>query len=212
MNEDGSFTIIEKPDSGQMFADPYLRVFPRKVTLAPREPQVLALQCRRRSDMVPGEYRSHLYFRSEKNNNPLGSDKTQDDTTVLKVQLTPIFGISIPIIIRSGEVVAKASLSELKLDLQQDTIPYLKLTLNRTGNASIYGNVTIDYIPVKGKPYEIGALNGVGVYTNVGKRFISIKLNKTPGMTLKNGKLKVRYTSPDDSKYVIYTETEMELK
>jgi len=73
MKEDGSFVIIEKPDSGQLFADPYLRIFPRQVTLAPGEPQVIMLQCRRKADMLAGEYRSHLYFRAEKNYKPLGA-------------------------------------------------------------------------------------------------------------------------------------------
>ena len=39
MKEDGSFVLIDKPDSGQMFAEPYLRIFPRQVTLAPGEPR-----------------------------------------------------------------------------------------------------------------------------------------------------------------------------
>ena len=47
MKEDGSFVTIEQPDSGQMFSDPYLRIFPRQVTLAPREPQVILVQYRR---------------------------------------------------------------------------------------------------------------------------------------------------------------------
>jgi P pilus assembly chaperone PapD len=66
MKEDGSFVLIEKPDSGQMFAEPFLRIFPRQVTLAPGEPQVIIVQFRRKPDMADGEYRSHLYFRSEK--------------------------------------------------------------------------------------------------------------------------------------------------
>ena len=36
MKEDGSFVTIEQPDSVQMFSDPYLRIFPRQVTWAPR--------------------------------------------------------------------------------------------------------------------------------------------------------------------------------
>ena len=119
MKEDGSFVIIEKPDSGQMFADPYLRIFPRKVTLAPGEPQVIMLQCRRKTDMPAGEYRSHLYFRAEKNYKPLGMKNAADDTALLSVQLIPVYGIRIPVIIRSGAVNVNATLSDLKLDIQQ---------------------------------------------------------------------------------------------
>jgi P pilus assembly chaperone PapD len=67
MTEQGQLLLIEIPDSTQMLASPYLRVFPRQVTLAPGEAQVVMLQCRRKKDMLPGEYRSHIWFRSEKN-------------------------------------------------------------------------------------------------------------------------------------------------
>ena len=209
MKEDGSYAIIEKPDSGQMFAEPYLRIFPRKVTLLPGESQVIMLQCRRNSNMVAGEYRSHLYFRSEKNYKPLRTKNA--DTTTLTVQLIPVFGISIPIIIRSGVTNVSAAITGLKLEFQQDTIPYLKLTINRTGNISIYGDIIIEYTPPQGKPYQIGKVKNAGVFTNISRRFFSIQLTRTPGMNLRNGKLKVRYTSPDEVKYEEYAESVLEL-
>jgi hypothetical protein len=212
MKEDGSFVNIEKPDSGQLFANPYLRIFPRQVTLAPGEPQVIMLQCRRKADMLAGEYRSHLYFRAEKNYKPLGTKNSGKDTTLLSVQLIPVYGMSIPVIIRSGVVNASTTLSNIKLETQQDTVNYLSLTLNRSGNSSVYGNLTIDYFPVKGKPYEIGQVKGVGVYTNTNKRNILIRLNKTPGQVYKDGKLKVRYTSPDEAKYMLYAEGELDIR
>jgi hypothetical protein len=212
MNEDGSILIIEKPDSGQMFADPFLRIFPRKVTLAPGEPQVISLQCRRKPDMLAGEYRSHLYFRSEKNYSPLGMKNSTKDSTLFSVQLIPIYGMSIPIIIRSGEVEVSAELSYLNLKVQQDTAAFLEVTINRKGNISIYGNLIVDYVPAQGKTYTIGTVKGIGVYTNIKRRNVSIKLNKSPGINLKTGKLKVRYTSSDESKYEVYAESEMELK
>jgi hypothetical protein len=209
--EDGGYKIIQKPDSGQMFAEPYLRIYPRTVMLAPREPQVIALQCRRKPDMIAGEYRSHLYFRSERNYKPLGT-KTEDTSKIISVKLIPIYGLSIPIIIRSGIVNAKAALSYLKLEIQQDTIPYLKLSILREGNISVFGNIIVEYYPVKGKPYEIGRLNSLSVYTNINQRNIEVKLNKTPGLSLENGKLKVKYSSTDLAKPVVYAEAELELR
>ena len=61
MKEDGSFVTIEKPSDVKMSAEPYLRIFPRTVTLAPGEPQVIMIQCRRNPYMASGESRSHLY-------------------------------------------------------------------------------------------------------------------------------------------------------
>ena len=213
MKEDGTFVKIEKIDSGQMFAVPYLRLFPRQVTLAPEESQVVILQCRRKPDMLAGEYRSHLLFRSEKYNKPLGMENSAKDTTLLSVQLIPIFGLSIPIFILSGEVNASATLSDLKLEPQQDTTQNLKLTINRAGNISIYGDIIIQYFPVQGNPYEIGKVRGVGVYTNINKRNISVRLNKTSDIALTKGKLKVQYISNDETKkLVVYAEEELEIK
>lgn len=211
MQEDGTFITIDKTDSMQMFAEPYLRIFPRKVTLAPGEPQVIMMQCRRKADMKAGEYRSHLFFRSEKNYNPLGMEKSDKDTTLLSVQLIPVYGLSIPIIIRTGELNVSSILSDLKLETQQDTVPYLKLTINRKGNISVYGNIIVEFIPAHGTPYEIGLVKGVGVYTNINKRNISIRLKKIPGMTLKTWKLRAKFISNDETKSEVYAERDIEI-
>jgi hypothetical protein len=208
MAENGSFITIDTPDSGQMFADPYLRIFPRTVTLAPGEPQVIMMQYRRRADMLAGEYRSHLYFRSESNYKALGQENSLSDSTLLSVQLIPVYGISIPIIIRNGEVEMKVTISDLELETQQDGSQILKLALNRTGNISVYGNIQIEYIPTQGRSFEIGGIKGVGVYTNINKRNISVRLNNTTENRLTNGMLKVTYISNDGSKKIEYAQFE----
>jgi hypothetical protein len=209
MKEDGSFEAIEKPDSGQMFATPYLRIFPRRVSLAPGEPQVIMLQYRRNADMDAGEYRSHLYFRAEKKYNPLGAE-TQDSSN-LNIQLIPVYGMSIPVIIRSGNVVVGSSLSNLSLGTQPNMEQYLNLTINRTGNISIYGDIIIEFIPTQGKSIVIGGVKGVGVYTNINKRNIAVKLNNTTGKPITNGKLKVQFVSNGETKRIVYAESELNL-
>lgn len=213
MNEDGSFVNLTKIDSSQMSAEPYLRIFPRRVTLAPGEAQVISLQFRRKPDMAAGEYRSHLYFRPDKNYTPLGMENTANDPTALSFQITPIFGISIPIIIRTGTVNVSASLSDLKLDNRENKEQYLKLAINRTGNISLYGDIIIQHVPLQGKPYQIGIAAGVGVYSNINKRFVIVKLNNTSGKPLKDGKLKVQYVGKGETKKpVVYAEVEMDIR
>jgi len=211
MKEDGSLEIINKPDTGQMFADPYLRVFPRQVILAPGEAQVVVLQCRRKSDMLPGEYRSHLTFRHEKDYKPLGLESSSSDSSLVNIQLIPKFGISIPVIIRSGAVNATVTLSNLSLETQQDTIQYLNLTINRIGNISLYGNIIVEYQPLQGKSFQVGGKKAIGVYTNIARRNLTIKLKLPPDFSQTKGRFKVRFTSPDDAKYVVYAEDELHL-
>ena len=113
MNEDGSFEIITEPDPDQRFADRFIRFFPRSVTLGPNEAQVVKIQLIRSNEMIPGEYRSHFYFRAVPKNKPLGEEQATSDTTSISVKLTPIFGITIPVIIRVGEPSVKVTLSDL---------------------------------------------------------------------------------------------------
>jgi hypothetical protein len=211
MTEDGKFELIENPGEGQMFADPYLRVFPRKVTLAPHESQVVRLQLRRKPDMTAGEYRSHLYFRADKESAPL-SLETKKDSKLMAVQITPVFGISIPVIIRSGEVKVTSTLTEMKVENQQDTISNLNFVINRTGNISIYGDISAEYFPVNGKPFEIGMARGVAVYTSINRRNFSVRLKNSKGVNLDSGKIIVKFTSPKDSPYELYAEKEIVLK
>ena len=209
MNEQGKLVLLEKPDTTLMLAEPYLRIFPRQVTLAPGEPQIIMLQCRRPPGMLAGEYRSHLWFRSEKNYEALGKEESSLEANQLSVKVIPIFGITIPVIIRSGAVNVQVTMSDLKLEILQDSIQTLHFTLNRTGNISTYGNIRIDYVPKQGKPYQVGASVGVSVYTNLQKRNVAVKLNNIKGGKIENGKLKVQYLSNGESKQVVYAEGEL---
>jgi hypothetical protein len=46
-------------------------IYPRQVTLEPKEGQSIVLQVRRTVNMPDGEYRSHIYFRSENDYAPI---------------------------------------------------------------------------------------------------------------------------------------------
>lgn len=212
MKEDGSFENVEILDSLAFYADPYLRIFPRTVTLAPRESQSVIVQFRRKAGMQSGEYRSHLYFRSEKDYTPLSRDKAAQDSTLLSVSITPIFGMSIPIIIRTGEVSVSASISNPKLETTADNFQNLLFTINRVGNISLYGDISIQFIPQQGTPFEVGALNGVGVYTNIDYRKMNIQLTIPNGGSLPKGKLKITYNSKNEGKSVVYCSTELDIK
>jgi P pilus assembly chaperone PapD len=206
MNEDGSFTEITEPDPDENFADAHLRIYPRSITLKPGEGQVVMLQRRRDGNNKPGEYRSHLYFRSNTNYEALG--KTVVDTlTGVDIKLTPVFGMTIPIIFRTGNTSANATLSDLKLDRQEDS-NQLNFTLNRAGNRSLYGDFTVNYFPVKGESITIAQLNGVAIYTTINKRFMSINLPRTPSINFDEGTIKITYkTRPGEEKQRIFAES-----
>ncbi len=193
MKEDGSFENITEPDPGQQFADKYFRIFPRNVVLPPNEAQTVKVQLINTGEIHPGEYRSHLYVRAEEEKKPLGEEEAPKDSKTISVKIKAVFGISIPVIIRSGENTSKVNISDVALLQETETPPSLKFTFNRDGNMSVYGDVTVDYISPEGKSIRVGAANGLSLYTPTAKRNFNLALTKTTGVDFNKGSLRVTY-------------------
>ena len=209
MTEDGSFDQIETPDEGQLFADKYLRFFPRTVTLPPNGSQVIRMQYRKMPDMQNAEYRSHVYFRAVPNETLLGAEQTNVDSTAIGIKLVPIFGISIPVIIRNGELQVKVDLSSIKIDLKSDTVPNLAITFERTGDKSVYGDLSVMWTSAQGEPIEVGIVRGLAVYTPNKTRIFKMQLRNVPGVDYKKGKLMIKFQAPNDGKAEVYAEKEL---
>jgi P pilus assembly chaperone PapD len=211
MLEDGGFETITEPDPGQQFADRFIRFFPRSVTLGPNEAQVIKVQLTRSNELATGEYRSHFYFRAVPKARPLGEETAPTDSTAISVRLTPIFGITIPVIVRRGESTAKVTLSNLSFSLKNDTVPGISMVFNRTGNMSVFGDITVDHISPQGKITRVGIANGVAVYTPNPKRRFQFVLNRIPGVDFRTGTLRVIYNASSDVKPVRLAEAELPL-
>lgn len=211
MKEDGGFETITEPDPNQHFADPYIRFFPRSVTLGPNEAQAVKIQLIRSENLQPGEYRSHFYFRAVPKIKPLGEKEQVKDTTTISVMLTPVFGITIPVIIRVGESTARVTISDLGLEMVNDTIPRFSMVFNRTGNMSVFGDLTVDHISTQGKITRVGIANGVAVYTPNTRRRFQFNLSNIPGVNFRTGTLRVIYLASSDVKPVRLAEAELPL-
>ncbi len=210
MTEEGNFETITEPDSGQYFSVQNLRFFPRSVTLGPNETQTVKVQLVRANQLTPGEYRSHFYFRAVPKEKPLGEEEVAvADPNAISVMLTPVFGITIPAIVRVGESTAKVTISGISLDRQTDTVPRLSLTFNRTGNFSVFGDLAVDHISAQGKVTRVGAANGIAVYTPNKLRRFRFNLNNIEGVDLGSGKLRLTFSAPSDVKPEKYAEAEI---
>jgi hypothetical protein len=211
MKEDGGFEAIMRPDSGQQFADKYFRIFPRSVVLAPNEAQSVKIQLINTSGLEAGEYRSHIYFRAEADKKPLGEEEMNKDTSSISVNLVAVFGISIPVIIRIGESTTSVKLTDASVELKKDLNPVLKITFNRTGNMSVYGDITVDHISPKGKLTNVGTAKGVALYAPNPLRHFNLQLDKNAGIDYHSGTIQVSYTTQADVKPVKIAETELVL-
>lgn len=198
MADDGTFQEITEPDPGQNFADKNLRFFPRTVTLAPGEAQTVRMQVLNRERLAPGEYRSHVYFRSVPKEGALGLDNADADTSALSIRIIPIFGITIPIIIRVGESDTRVAISDVALQKVDDSTNVVAFTFNREGNMSAYGDVRVTHISPDGTNTLLGAVNGVAVYTPNKKRNFQVLIDRAVIVDLKSGSLKVEYLSQSD--------------
>ena len=212
MNEDGSFETITEPDPEQRFANKYIRYFPRSVTLAPNEAQVVKVQLVKANNLKTGEYRSHFYFRSVPKPVALGEDVPDIDTSSISVRLVPVFGITIPAIIRVGSSNTEVSLSDLNLVFNEEDNPTFSLAFNRSGNFSVYGDLTVDHVSSDGTVTRVGMANGIAVYTPNTIRHFQFNLNNVPGVDFHSGKLVVSYSSTSDAVPEKFAEAELQLK
>ncbi len=211
MRDNGSVEEITVPDSGQNFASRYIRVFPRKITLAPNEGQVVKVQLVKANELAPGEYRSHLYFRSVPVEMPLGDTTVAKKDTNISIQIIPIFGISTPVIIRVGETNTAIAISNFSINKESHQKPTLHFTFNRTGNMSVYGDLKIDYIAPDGATTEVKLMKGVSVYTPNLVRNFSIGLDEDKNINYSAGKLRISYTTPKNKNVVKIAESEFVL-
>jgi hypothetical protein len=210
MTENGSFDLITEADSGQYFADKNFRFFPRSVILAPNEAQTLKVQTINTSELKPGEYRSHLYFRAIPNRRPSG-EKNTEAVAVLSIHLTPIFGVAIPVIIRKGLSTTAVTLHDPLLETNSAEVSQLKLSITRSGNMSIYGDIKINHISPQGKITQVGIVKGVAVYTPNTSRILKLNLDKNVNVDYHKGRLHILYTAPSDAKSVKFAEAELAL-
>jgi P pilus assembly chaperone PapD len=192
MTEKGNFEQVEEPKDGQRFAEDFLRYFPRRVSLAPNEAQTIRVQLTRTGNLEQGEYRSHMYFRAVEEQTALGAEETEESEGI-SINIKTVFGISIPIIVREGESTTQIDLTELSLNTERDN-PKLSLVINRSGNMSVYGNLTATHIASDGTETEVGMVKGVSVYTPNSKRYFSFELRNAAEVDLTSGVLKVSYS------------------
>lgn len=212
MNQDGSFTEITEPDPGQRFADGNLRFFPRRVTLAPNEAQMVKIQVTKLNTLEPGEYRSHAYFRSVPIVTALGEEQENVDSTALSIQLIPIFGISIPVIIRVGAEDISVSITDMQLETTPENTKRLNIKINREGNMSVYGDIKVTHIAPNGAETVLSNINGLAVYTPNTSRAVSIELNPEKEIDYSTGKLVVTFVGQSDTKPQEYAQGVMNLK
>ena len=201
MTPDGRLIDVAAPNSAEQAAQAMILYAPRRVTLPPNQPQAIRLSARAPQGLADGEYRVHLLFRAipaPRAIAPAGGQKVEG----VAFQLTPIYGVTIPVIVRLGNLEAKAGLANIRKVIN-DGKPAIALDISRAGDRSTFGEVRV---LKAGVTDPIALIRGVAVYTELGQRSVMIPIDPAH-LAHASGQVTVQYIEPTDSGPVTIAET-----
>lgn len=173
-NKDGTYTNINKAMPGNPFADPYLEWAPHQATLAPGQSQIVRVRRRGMAAAPDGEYVSHMLIRELPDDADLYgtyADKSQG----LSINLRPLYGVSIPVMIEHGHLASDARLGDVRA-FKRGGQPIASVTVSRSGNRSFYGTVVVS----DGRR-ELGRLAKFRIFMTTPVRVLEIPLTQMPG-------------------------------
>ncbi len=202
MKTDGTLEDVNDPNAEEKLAQSMISYAPRRVTLAPREPQTVRISARAPKDLPDGEYRVHLLFRAVPPPIPVEAAPSPD-VKGIAFKLTTIYGVTIPVIARFGNLQAKAGIADVRLT-RADGKPAVSLHLTRVGDRSTFGEVRVTKAGLKD---PIAIQRGIAVYTEIGEREVTIPIEEAYASAA-SGRVKVQYIEPSENGPLTIAETD----
>lgn len=170
MTTDGMLEDVVQANDKEKTAQNMILYAPRRVTIAPNQPQTIRISARAPQGLPDGEYRAHLLFRAVPPPRPVSPPS---EVKGIAFELIPIYGVTIPVVIRMGNLQAKVGIANVQLT-SKDGKPAVALDLTRAGDRSVFGDVRVFKAGVKD---PIAIQRGVAVYTEVGTRHMVIPVH-----------------------------------
>jgi P pilus assembly chaperone PapD len=135
----GQLTLVtlEHPDSSQPTAASWIQAFPRRLTVGPRDQQVVRLLATPPASLPDGEYWARLAFTAKAGQLPVTGVA---DTANIKVGLTLQVRTVIGLHYRKGIVHTGLAISGLRATRQGDSV-IVSTRIARQGNAAFLGTV-----------------------------------------------------------------------
>jgi P pilus assembly chaperone PapD len=172
MMPDGSLedVAVEDANETEKASLSLIRYAPRRVTLPPDQPQSIRIGLNQVEGLKDGEYRVHMLFRAIPKAPTLVTDPASNNE--IKIQLTPLYGITIPVIIRRGDLKATAAIANPRI-VDAPGGKALEFDAVRQGNRSVYGDVRVRK---DGKGEPLFEAKGIAIYPEIGQRKVSLPL------------------------------------
>lgn len=168
-------------------ATEFILATPSRVTLPAGGGKTVRLRADVPSDGPPREYRTHLTVTSvpPQSAGLTAEDAAQMGSNELRMQVQTVFGISIPLIIRTGDPSVAASFGVISFAEDEPRSgetgkrPMLVVPIERSGERSLFGNLEVR--TGSGKDAElVGLVRGVGVYPEIDQRVVRVPLARRP--------------------------------
>jgi len=192
MKRDGSFEIIDQPEDGVRTAEKLFRYAPRRIVLAPNAPQTLRVVLRKPADLEEGEYRSHLQFAAVPEDAGTNSiEQGAEGTDDISIRLTPIYGVTIPIIVRHGAVEADAMITQANVAEGNGGNVDVSFVWKREGTMSLYGDFKI-FAGDDDSP--IAEAKGLALYTPNIERLVKMVISVENAARIKGRPLKIEFS------------------
>lgn len=195
MRADGSLEEIEPENAtpGERAMLDMLFYSPRRITLPPNQPQTIRLGVRPPEGLPDGEYRAHLLFRAVRDPSPVVADADAPAQGGVSISLTPIYGVTIPIIVRQGTLTATAAIANPRLE-SSGTEHALQFDLSKQGNRSVYGEVIVER---PGAAEPLMRARGIAIYAERDSRVVTLPLSAEQAQAMR-GPVVVRYIEDRD--------------
>ncbi len=192
MTAEGKLTAVspEEVNELEQAAKDMIRYAPRRVTLPPNQPQAIRLGVRAPKNLADGEYRVHLLFRAVPKVTSVTAAPSEQ-AGGFSVALTPIYGVTIPVIIRHGKLTATAAIANARIE-QGDEGQAFAFDLSRTGDRSTYGEIRV---VKQGVDEPLLLVRGIAVYPEIASRTVSLPIPADVAAQLK-GPLSIQYYEP----------------
>ena len=199
MTPEGKLVAVTDPNGDEKAAEEMVIFAPRKVTLPPNEPQSIRVSARAPANLSDGEYRIHLLFRAIPDPKPVTDTAPKQGVSF---RLTPVYGVTIPVIVRLGNVEAKAAIADVR-HVAAKGRDEVTLTLTRQGNRSLFGEVRVMKAGVKN---PVAIAKGIAIYREIDHRTVSVPKAADYAGTL-TGPVTVQFYETTDSGAVLTAET-----
>lgn len=205
MKPDGSFEDVTAPTAAEAAARDMIVYAPRRVTLPPRQPQTIRIAARAPAGLPDGEYRVHMLFRAVPPPQP--PVKTPADFKGIGFALTPVYGVTIPVIVRLGNLSATAGIANVG-KTEHEGKPAVALELTRKGSRSTFGEVRV---LKAGLPTPLASQRGIAIYTELDKRHVNVPIDPQFAAQA-SGPVTVQYLETQDGATTVLAETSAVLR